>query len=725
MNKCDQFPAFEDHQEAWAELADGINALRGRVPEFASEATDQRPRGELTIIGSGIEILGFTLGDRELIQSADKVLFCVADPSTIVWLMKLRPDALDLYVLYGEKKPRYTTYMQMAEAQLYWVRQGLKVVVIFYGHPGIFVLSTHRAVKIARREGHKAVMKGSVSALDTLCADLGVDPSHPGLQTHEATDALLRQRIPDTTLHVVLWQVGLIGELGYRRQGYVNRHLSYLISWLQRIYGAGYEITHYIGSKYPTLAPTIEKYPLSRLHDPQIQKRITGISTFYIPPRDVKPSDPEVLKDLGLLREGERVIEPSSPIREIGVYGPKEMKAFEEFRRFRIPPSYQWQEETGAARFMIDLKFDRALQERYARAPLETISEPRFQYLTDRERAMLASRDPGAVQIACKGTYRRSYETERFVVELLTKKASARSLQRALREGHDGRVIDQVNAWATANGFAIEPKLLTKSIDYIQRNALYPWTGVYSNADEKLLFTLLGNRERQSDGILYVNDAPITHFVWQNGCIQWPAGGSHPVGGFLQLEAEINGRRRLLFKVWKPDVEPPRGLSIATEIDPQRQQLARRAAALSGEYVMRTKGAPGRTDVLQVEDEKLAINGRAVKHARLENQSLFWRDGEADLVSGEIQFLYEPILDSVELIGTVSPAHDGARCPCYGSAVSAGVRYAGPNVPEWAQAHLKSIVQRHRATGGLLLWHRWEKQNYTTIAVNRLISKLS
>lgn len=608
---------------------------------------------------------------------------------------------------------------------MYWVRQGLKVVVIFYGHPGIFVLSTHRAVKIARREGHKAVMKASVSALDTLCADLGVDPSHPGLQTHEATDALLRQRTPDTTLHVVLWQVGLIGELGYRRQGYLNRHLSYLISWLQGIYGPDYEITHYIGSKYPTLPPTIEKYPLSRFHDPRIQKRITGISTFYIPPRDVKPSDPAVLKDLGILRDGERVIEPPSPIREIGAYGPKEMKAFDEFRRFRIPPSYQWQEETGAARFTMDLKFDAALRDRYARAPLETVSEPRFQYLNDKERALLASRDPGAVQIACKGTYQRSLETERFVVELLTKKASARSLQRALRESYDGPGVDQVNAWASANGFAIEPRVLTKSLDYIQRNALYPWTGVYLNADQELLFTLLGNRERQADSILYVNGAHITDFIWQNGCIQWAASGSHAFSGFLQPDAGIDGRRRLLFKVWDAGTEPPRRLSVAAEIDPRRQELTRRAAELSGQYVVRTKSKPARTDLLLVEDEKLAINGRAVKNARLANQTLCWRDGEAELVSGELHFLYEPILDSVELLGTVSPAHDQAACPCYGSAVSAGHRCAGLDVPEWARIHLESIVRRHRESGGLLLWHRWEKQNYTSMVVNRLIAKLS
>ena len=140
--------------------------------------------------------------------------------------------------------------------------------------------------------------------------------------------------------------------LGYRRQGYLNNHFSYFISWLQDIYGDDYEVTHYIGSKYPTIPPLIEKYRLSELHDPETQSRITGISTFYLSPRDVKPSDAEVAKHLGLIREGQRLITPSSPLREIGLYGRKEMKAFDEFEAFKIPSPYTWQEETGASRVL-------------------------------------------------------------------------------------------------------------------------------------------------------------------------------------------------------------------------------------------------------------------------------------------------------------------------------------------------------------------------------------
>ena len=116
------------------------------------------------MIGSGIEAVGFTAADEMLIRDADEVFFCVADPATSVWIKARRPDAYDLYVLYDDSKLRYLTYMQMTEAMLHYVRQGRRVVAIFYGHPGIFVLSTHRAVIIARREGHRAIMRAAVSA---------------------------------------------------------------------------------------------------------------------------------------------------------------------------------------------------------------------------------------------------------------------------------------------------------------------------------------------------------------------------------------------------------------------------------------------------------------------------------------------------------------------------------------------------------------------------------
>src|SRR5215472_59485 len=94
-----------EHEAAWRELAAEIAARRDTVAATPAAAAAQP--GELVVIGSGIEILGFVSGDEELLRSADKVFFCVADPATVVWIKRLRPDAYDLYILYDDAKPRY------------------------------------------------------------------------------------------------------------------------------------------------------------------------------------------------------------------------------------------------------------------------------------------------------------------------------------------------------------------------------------------------------------------------------------------------------------------------------------------------------------------------------------------------------------------------------------------------------------------------------------------
>ena len=49
-------------------------------------------------------------------------------------------------------------YTEMVERILFFVRKGKKVCAVFYGHPGIFVFSSHEAIRIARAEGYPAVM---------------------------------------------------------------------------------------------------------------------------------------------------------------------------------------------------------------------------------------------------------------------------------------------------------------------------------------------------------------------------------------------------------------------------------------------------------------------------------------------------------------------------------------------------------------------------------------
>ncbi len=726
---------FDEHQRAWEELADGIAKLRYVVSDDPARIAPPAGKGELLIIGSGIDSIGFSVGDEALIASADKVLYCVADPATVVWLRQLRPDALDLYVLYADDKVRYTTYMEMAEAQLYWVRQGQRVVVIFYGHPGIFVLSTHRAVQIARREGHRAVMRAGVSALDTLCADLGVDPSHPGLQTHEATDCLIRRRRIDTTLHVILWQVGLIGELGYRRQGYLNNHFSYFISWLEELYGSGYEITHYIGARYPGTDPLIQVSPLHDLHDPERQRDITGLSTFYIPPRDAVPMDRQTAVDLGVLQAGQPVPLPGTPLREIASYGRREMAAFSSLARFRIPPSYHWQNETEAAKFLIELRFDQELQKLYRRDPLAALDDPRFAGLSDRERGLLVSRDAGSVQIAAKGNYRRSIPNEQTITRLLNDRGSSEEIRTTLKRG--GRTRPEKRAaladWLETRQLTVERAMFASSLDFVYRNNLFPWTGVYTDQESERTVVIVGNRTVREKSAVYVDGSRIGRYRFSNGTLSWPAQGPAVPHGVLRLDLQPSAQRRVVLKTWAPGEDPGPGQTVVLpEADPARGAVASAAAGfgadpstLYGRYALRRTGRFARTVFdLAVGPDGVLIDGSPVR-GTVQGTRLSWAQGTGPCAEGSVTFVPEPVLGSVELYGTTRSVDDPAPVTCFGASLAGGEETAGtPLLPAKAQQSLEAVVLGARHTGGLLLWHKWEKSSFTNLTVSKYVAAL-
>ncbi|MGZ8284250.1 MAG: SAM-dependent methyltransferase [Allosphingosinicella sp.] len=215
MSDTQPLNATEQMIERWSDLARAMAAPGSRDV--------RRPAGALTIIGSGMAHIDLTLTDEAVLRAADRVFHCTNDRVTQIWINTLRPDALDLRILYDTDKDRFDTYVQMAEALLHCVRNGERVVAVYYGHPGIFATPAHRAMTIARAEGYPAKMRPGISALDYLIADVGFDPMIPGLLSYEASDLLLSRRALDTALHLVLWQVGMVGEFQYSAKGFENR----------------------------------------------------------------------------------------------------------------------------------------------------------------------------------------------------------------------------------------------------------------------------------------------------------------------------------------------------------------------------------------------------------------------------------------------------------------------------------------------------------------------
>jgi uncharacterized protein YabN with tetrapyrrole methylase and pyrophosphatase domain len=254
-------------------------------------------RGTLVVVGTGIRAVGqLTTEAIAWITQAERVHYVIADVVAEAAILRLNPAAESLSDLYGDGQPRADTYSRMAERILASVRAGHVTCAVFYGHPGVFVTPSHAAIRQARTEGYEAQLLPGISAEDCLFADLGLDPALEGCQTYEATDFLMRPRVIDPTSGLVLWQIGVLGEWTYQRDGYALRALPLLLERLAQDYPLEHVAIVYEAAIYPGCPPRIEHVPLAQLS----ATPLSAISTLYVPPTHAPPADLEMCRRLGI-----------------------------------------------------------------------------------------------------------------------------------------------------------------------------------------------------------------------------------------------------------------------------------------------------------------------------------------------------------------------------------------------------------------------------------------
>lgn len=279
----------------------GMGRARHRLPAAIKEhkaLSTSPPNGSLACVGIGI-----TLGShitplaRSHIQTAEVVFAVVSDGIVELWLKEMHADVRSLQPLYAEGKRRTQTYREMVEAILAEVRAGRRVCAVFYGHPGVFAWAPHRAIKLAREEGYRAHMEPGISSEDCLYADLGIDPGSVGCQHFDTTQFMLYRRTVDPSAWLILWQVGLAGEhTGHRfATGAAQRRV--LLDVLARDYPPDHEAIVYRAAMLPVQAPRMERLPLSRL----LEIDLNGADTLAIPPARALQPDDEVLARLAAL----------------------------------------------------------------------------------------------------------------------------------------------------------------------------------------------------------------------------------------------------------------------------------------------------------------------------------------------------------------------------------------------------------------------------------------
>jgi hypothetical protein len=247
------------------------------------------------VVGSGIAAVRHATQEACFhISHSDKVLFLVVDPLTKAWILKLNSAAESLSIHLEPGKDRQKSFDEMVERIAETVRAGHRVCAVFYGHPGVFVQPSHMAIYRVREEGYEAAMLPGISTEDCLVADLGLDLSQSGYQCHEASNFLICAKQPDTAAALILWQIGVIGQVkcGVGRED----GLHILTERLLTFYPADHEVTIYEAATLPVCDSLMRKIVLAELPN----SRVSPISTLFIPPARECPLDSGMLNRLHL-----------------------------------------------------------------------------------------------------------------------------------------------------------------------------------------------------------------------------------------------------------------------------------------------------------------------------------------------------------------------------------------------------------------------------------------
>jgi precorrin-3B methylase len=271
--------------------------------QFASEGRTEREynrvQGSLTVVGIGIKLgLHLTAEARQSIEEAEAVFFLASDPVAYFWIPKLNAKARSLHTFYKAGKDRSESYDEMAEYVLSYVKRGLQVCMVSYGHPGVLSTPLHAAVRRARAQGFLATMQPAVSAVDCLFADLGFDPGMRGCLIYEATDFLIRQRVVSLSLPLILWQIGIIGEQSFKKtwKTWSPRGLRVLCEVLAKHYGPNHEVVVYEAAHHAITSPRIERLRIDKVPE----SNVTVLSTLYVPPKISSGIDAAMCRRLGI-----------------------------------------------------------------------------------------------------------------------------------------------------------------------------------------------------------------------------------------------------------------------------------------------------------------------------------------------------------------------------------------------------------------------------------------
>lgn len=239
-------------------------------------------RKQLFIIGSGIKSIAHLTNETiGCIKNSNKVLYLLNEPLMEKWVQQNSLESESVCIEYFSESKRINAYNKIANKLIDDVGKHDVVSFLIYGHPCFYAMPGLMAA--SRLDNHQDIsieIIPALSSLDCLYADLAIDPARGGIYIVDASELIAFGKLLDPSSHLVIEQIGMVGNMGRPTNKVNTIALEALQSYILDFYPENHKCTLYEAALYPRMAPKIINFELSKL----LKQKFTTITTLYVPP---------------------------------------------------------------------------------------------------------------------------------------------------------------------------------------------------------------------------------------------------------------------------------------------------------------------------------------------------------------------------------------------------------------------------------------------------------
>ncbi len=259
------------------------SALQNTVPPAAPRTP------HIYIAGLGMQtVTQITREVQDACRSSTEILYLDTGIATRTFLETLCPRVTPLFdESYARDASRVSAYHHVAARVIEAALDHPPVTLALHGHPLVAAVPPFLVLELAAALDLRVTVLPGISALDTMLADLRLDPVVHGIQMYEATDVLLRRRPLQSDVPAILWQIGSLETCLYSQAVSLPERFARLITHLRQFYPARHEVVAIYCSPHPIMPAKILRFALEDLAEHAAEFH-TGF-TLYVPPANARP----------------------------------------------------------------------------------------------------------------------------------------------------------------------------------------------------------------------------------------------------------------------------------------------------------------------------------------------------------------------------------------------------------------------------------------------------